>query len=118
MNEEMDKLYQDLNQETDTNHNLLESIEVSRQEMLMKTEEMQEEIQSRNVLIQEFEGVIQELTEQLQTEKLEREALEAKNKNSMIHVDLLQAELPDETIDEGDEGDESYESVEEGELTE
>ena len=36
----------------------------------------------------------------------------------MIHVDLLQAELPDETIDEGDEGDESYESVEEGELTE
>ena len=75
MNEEMDKLYNDLNQETDTNHNLLESIEVSRQEVQIKTEEMEEEIQSRDVLIQEFEGVIQELTEQLQAEKLEREAL-------------------------------------------
>ena len=51
MNEEMDKLYKDLNQETDTNHNLLESIEVSRQEVQIKTEEMEEEIQSRDVLI-------------------------------------------------------------------
>ena len=47
---------------------MVESIEVAGQTFQLKTEQMQEKIDSRNVLIEELENVIQELTEQLKAE--------------------------------------------------
>ena len=44
MTQEMDRICQNLNEEQDMNNNLIESIEVARQEQQLKVEEMEEYI--------------------------------------------------------------------------
>ena len=56
---------EDLNQEQDTNNNLLESLEVGQTTLKLKTEQMDAKILSRDQLIEELENAIFELTEQV-----------------------------------------------------
>ena len=88
LTQELEKVCEDLNQEQDTNNNLLESLEVGQTTLKLKTEQMDAKIHSRDKLIKELENAIFELSEQVKRDQLEIAANAHKN-SVLTDVEVL-----------------------------